>query len=450
MKEEETSRRQIEAKERRKEVLNGVKGAAEDLEGAEENEDILNEEDIISEPEESSNPMSALLASARARAVEYDNAGEEDDLMDVNDPEDEGGVQLDTANASAGHSNVESSRRAYDKIFKSVLDTADIILYVLDARDPNATRSREIERQILAADGGSKRLVLILNKVDLVPPVTLQNWLKYLCRSFPTLPFRASTPAPNARTFDHKALTLKSTTETLFRALKTYAQGKNFKRGITVGVIGYPNVGKSSVVNALISRLGGISKRTVCPVGAEAGITTSLREVKLDNKLKIFDSPGIIFHNAEPATGFSKPMSQAQLTLLSLLPPKAISDPQGAVNLLLSRLSSSPAQMSSLLATYSIPPLMPSPEGDISTDFLIQVARQRGRLGKGGVPNLQSAAMAVLSDFRDGRIHGWVEAPSFNVEEGQKEIVEEWADEFKLEGLWADDEDTQQAQSVKA
>ncbi len=81
--------------------------------------------------------------------------------------------------------------------------------------------------------------------------------------------------------------------------------------------------------------------------------------------------------------------------------------------------------------------------GDVTTDFLIQVARKRGRLGKGGVPNLQSAAMGVLMDWRDGRIRGWVEAPKENeVGEGgagKKEIVKEWAEEFKLEGLWGDD-----------
>lgn len=77
-------------------------------------------------------------------------------------------------------------------------------------------------------------------------------------------------------------------------------------------------------------------------------------------------------------------------------------------------------------------------------DFLVQVARKRGRLGKGGVPNLHSAAMGVLMDWRDGRIRGWVDAPTESEAGeggagGTKEIVKEWAEEFKLEGLWGDD-----------
>ncbi|KAL9083956.1 MAG: hypothetical protein Q9165_008299 [Trypethelium subeluteriae] len=406
--------------------------------------------------------MAALLASAEARAAEYEDEHGDDDLdaMDESDSEDEWDGLGDGENTeptlSAPAARKDSSRRAFDKVFKRVVEAADVVLYILDARDPNGTRSKEVERMVMAAEGGDKRLILILNKIDLIPPETLKAWLIHLRRNFPTLPLRASNSAPNARTFDHKQLSVKGTSETLFRALKTYSHTKQLKRSITVGVIGYPNVGKSSVINALTSRLGGRSDP--CPVGAEAGVTTALREVKLDNKLKLLDSPGIVFPTSSEASKAHRTDEQARLILLNAVPPKEVNDPVPAIALLLRRLSASAASFDHLLQVYDIPPLM-TQDGDMTTDFLIQVARKRGRLGKGGVPNLHSAAQTVLADWRDGRIQGWTDAPVLQVtskvpalnvngtqqvDKGgsgdQKEIVKEWAAEFKLEGLWGDDE----------
>ncbi|GAB7343153.1 hypothetical protein MBLNU457_1228t1 [Dothideomycetes sp. NU457] len=438
---------------------------ADDLEDDEVLEDLEDDDEAMDE--DSANPMAALLASARARAADYNQEADdsEGDEMDEDMAEEEwGGLgEGDDAesNMTAPAARKDSSRRAFDKVFKDVIDRSDVVLYVLDARDPNGTRSKEVERQIMAAESGSKRLILILNKIDLIPPKVLKDWLVHLRRSFPTLPLRASNSAPNAKTFDHKALSVKGTSETLFRALKTYAHSSQLKRAITVGVIGYPNVGKSSVINALTSRLGG--KGAACPTGAEAGVTTSLREVKIDNKLKLLDSPGIVFPTAKEASVAHRNDEQARLILLNAVPPQDIADPIPAVTLLLKRLGGSEQSMKKLLDVYGLPALMTT-AGDPTTDFLIQVARKRGRLGRGGVPNLHASAQTVITDWRDGRIQGWTEAPVLQIaqegatpgkQEGglvgdQKEIVTEWAKEFKLDGLWGDDDAEAQSTTMES
>lgn len=462
---EEKKRMKAEEAKRRRDAAKGKKSTdatTTDAMDEDDEEDLMEEDDDFEMDEDdadNSNPMAALLASAQARAAEF---GPGDLEGDMSDDEDEGtadGVQLSQA-FSTDHRNPDSSRKAFDKVFKQVLEAADVILYVLDARDPDGTRSREVERQIMSAEAGSKRLILVLNKIDLIPPPVLKGWLTHLRRYFPTIPLRASTPASNATTFDHKQFTIKNTSETLLRALKTYAASKQLKRSISVGVIGYPNVGKSSVINALTSRLNKGTQSSACPVGSEAGVTTALREVKIDNKLKILDSPGIVFPSVVDETDKAsklkkKSENEARLILLNALPPAQISDPLPAVTLLLSRLSESPALYEKLLAQYGIIALGPFNKGDTTTDFLVQVARKRGRLGKGGVPNLQAAAMTVVTDWRDGRIQGWVEPPVLQVSSDpqviiqqdvmkmptgvdRKEIVKEWAAEFKLEGLWGD------------
>ena len=527
---EETRIRKQEEQKRRRELAKAARtGATEDdnadaMEGddledeAGEDGDMDLEDGDDDEPVDESNPMAALVASARRAARKYKNKRREDpeyeegDSMDDGDDFDEDDEDDMDDDDGTGNGHVievpggATSRKAYDKVFKSVVEQADVVLYVLDARDPEGTRSRDVERAVLAAAGGDagKRLILILNKVDLVPPPVLHAWLTHLRGSFPTLPLRASGAAPNAQTFNHRDITVQSTSSALFRALKSYAANRNLKRSISVGVIGYPNVGKSSVINALLSRLGGNrgSQRMACPAGAEAGVTTAIRTVKIDNHLMLLDSPGIVFPSSsttsDSAFGSAFNTSggpknaadvQANLILLNAVPPKLIEDPIPAVTLLIKRLSaasslpssaSPDARLKKLADVYDLPPLMTSREtGDVTTDFLIQVARKRGRLGKGGVPNLHAAAMTVITDWRDGRIQGWVDPPKHSAaaaaaaaaagavpaqdaemadgaapapakaasaaSSSQKTIVTEWAKEFKLEGLWGDDETAEPA-----
>lgn len=438
MKDMEERRLAREAKQRAREQALAMGQAVAD-------EDMEDEDDGKS-------GLAALADFAQQAAAEYDGNAHGSGMVDAGDNYETKELDIDFYdNDDEGDSELEQSRKAYDKIFKTVVDASDVILYVLDARDPEGTRSRKVEQAVLQSQG--KRLILILNKIDLVPPYVLEPWLNVLKSSFPTIPIRAAPGATNSTSFNKK-LTQSVTANALLEALKTYSNNSNLKRSIVVGVIGYPNVGKSSVINAITSRRGGPSK--VCPVGNQAGVTTSLREIKIDNKLKILDSPGICFPGEVKAK--TKVEQEAELALLNALPPKFILDPYPAILMLVKRLSQSDEMTESFKKLYEIPPIPANDADTFTKHFLIHIARKRGRLGKGGIPNLASAGLSVLNDWRDGKILGWVLPKASKEADGevsttqaksigtgtqqapqkveQTTIVSEWSKEFDLDGLF--------------
>lgn len=167
-------------------------------------------------------------------------------------------------------SNLSSFYREFNK----VLESADVLIEVLDARDPLGTRCEEIEKAVIAA-GPKKRLILLLNKVDLVPGENLRAWLKYLRNEFPTIAFKASTQKQKSKLgrinkdiLNATESMLKSSkcigANHLMKILGNYCRNQGIRTAINVGVVGYPNVGKSSVINSLI-------RNRSCGVGSTPG-----------------------------------------------------------------------------------------------------------------------------------------------------------------------------------
>lgn len=422
-----------------------------------ENGEIESEEDDIMEEGDG---MAALMESAQRAAEDYENGNttssnkpksgveyQDYDLESDSDDDDE---------VSELHQDLEKSRKQYDKIFKVVLENSDILLYVLDARDPDLTRSKALEENILTQFNGTKKLIYILNKVDLVPENVLQVWMTHLSSQFPVVPFMgSSTHANNGRY--NKKLSSSATANKLLESLKKYATDSNLKRSITVGVLGYPNVGKSSIINALTNTRG--PNNGVCTVGNQAGVTTHLREVKIDNKLKILDSPGIVFPNEVRGKNIKE--KNLELSILNCIPTKFIKEPELIVKKLLTKISNNDDQVAIFKEYYELPPIPTSDLDMFTKHFLIHLSRKRGRIGKGGVPNFHSTAISVLNDWRDGKILSWSLPKNIQTkqdaildkqqtEQAKKQnqtpssvgattvVVQEFAKEFDLDSLFAD------------
>ncbi len=123
------------------------------------------------------------------------------------------------------------------------------------------------------------------------------------------------------------------------------------------------------------------------------------------------------------------------------LPKQALEDPVKAVSTLLDRMQKTTDGIQRLIDHYQIPPPMTA-STNLTSGFLVEVARKRGRLGKGGIPNLHSAALTVLGDLNEGRL----ELPSVPTAKGTKavdangkgkvQVVTQMAEPFRIGGLW--------------
>jgi len=82
--------------------------------------------------------------------------------------------------------------KKYFKEARKVIEASDIILEVLDARDPLSCRCLHLEREILGLPG-NKKVILVLNKADLVPPGNADAWYNYLRGEFATVIFKSNT-----------------------------------------------------------------------------------------------------------------------------------------------------------------------------------------------------------------------------------------------------------------
>merc|ERR1712137_539877 len=270
------------------------------------------------------------------------------------------------------------------------------------------------------------RFILVLNKIDLVPREVVQAWLAYFRNEFPTIAFKCSTQ--NQRNHlgqssvapSKASNSLLNTNEclgaaTLLQLLKNYSRSKDIKTAITVGIIGYPNVGKSSLINSL-------NRSKVVGVGATPGFTKVMQEVHLDKKVKLLDCPGIVF-----ATGTEDNMGE--IMLRNCVKVEKIPDPVQPVEAILRKCN--PVK---LMIRYKIP------EYSSTQEFLSHIARRRGKLLKGGVPDYMDAARIVLQDWNNGGISYYTVPPAPETKSAHEtaQIVSTFAEEFDIDALLAE------------
>lgn len=272
------------------------------------------------------------------------------------------------------------------KDLKESVQKADVVLIVLDARDPQGSRSLSLEDGLIAK--GGKKVVLVLNKVDLVSAETAQKWTNYLRRFHPTIPVRAlnhritETKKPNRKAKAQQSLTERSQQLVEMRdnghvgALRTLLDEISEKatEPVNVALVGYPNVGKSTLINSL-------KKRALAAASNQPQFTKRSLEVQYNTKLTIIDTPALDVEYSDPSS----------VILRHGIANTFIEDAVPALKDLLER-----ADAVNLMQNLQIPVFRNHEE------FLAKLAVKRNLIRKGGDPDILVMARTFLHSLGNG------------------------------------------------
>lgn len=246
---------------------------------------------------------------------------------------------------------------------RRVVEDSDIVLEVLDARDPLATRNSDVEE--LARSLG-KRIIAAINKADLIPLEVGLKWKRWFeAQGTPSVFFSAKE---------------RLGTRKLMAYIKRLAPALPVK----VAVVGYPNVGKSTVINYL-------KGRHVASTSPKPGWTRGEQLVRAKSWLLVIDTPGVL--QAE------KTEDRALAVIRGAVDPGRVDDAVPYAVALIERVMRFNPKA---LSIYGY-------EGTSAEEALEYVGRRYGRLTKGGRVNIDEAARRVLVDWIEGKLTYWYE-----------------------------------------
>ncbi len=234
-----------------------------------------------------------------------------------------------------------------------VLKEAEIIIEVLDARMVEETRNFEIEKKI--HDLG-KKILYVFNKCDLAEEEKLKT-IKHTLK-----------PSVFISSKDRLGTTM------LKKKILELSKGE----AVIVGIVGYPNVGKSSLINAL-------SGRGAAKTSSESGYTKGFQKIRVDPKIMLLDTPGVLPRKEKDLAKHSK---------TGALSYGKIKDVETAALTLIED------EKERIIKFYKID----CDNDDEGEDILEQIAFKFNKLSHGGKANLEVAARMLMKDWQIGKI----------------------------------------------
>jgi len=280
------------------------------------------------------------------------------------------------------------------KEIAKVISEIDVVIEVLDARLPYSSAN-----PLVGELSGQKPLIKVLNKSDLADPGRTRKWLKFLNTE--------STQALALR------MDQKSELQQLIALCKQTAPGRvAADRPVRVMIMGIPNVGKSTLINALMGR-------RIAKVGNEPAVTKNQQRFVTNNGLAVFDTPGILWPKIVDAD------SSYRLAASGAIRDTVVEYEDIALYSLDFLIKDYPDL---LLQRFKLSEL---PESGY--EALEQIGRRRGCLKSGGIVNRTQAGEVVIGDLRSGLIGRL----SF-------ETVGEWVEKKRLAELLIEQQEIEQ------
>jgi ribosome biogenesis GTPase A len=247
----------------------------------------------------------------------------------------------------------------------------DVVIEVCDARLPEASSNPMIRELRLHRQ---RPCLKLLNKADLADPEVTKAWLDFYNRQ----------PGVKAVALSCKKPGEAARVPALCKTLAPHR--KDAFKQLRMMIMGIPNVGKSTLMNALL-------KRRVAAVGDEPAVTKAQQSIDIDPTMSITDTPGLMWPNIKhDSDGFMLAASHA-------IGRNAVIDSEVGIFLAGLLLQRYPAL---LAARYKI-----EVDGLDGVAAVEAIARKRGCITKGrhaGELDLEKAAMILLTDYRSGKL----------------------------------------------
>ncbi|KAF2151947.1 nucleolar GTP-binding protein 2 [Myriangium duriaei CBS 260.36] len=303
----------------------------------------------------------------RLEQIRMQNPGTAEPGVDGSEAQEDGAL---TAAREAIFSKGQS-KRIWNELYK-VIDSSDVVIHVLDARDPLGTRCRSVEKYI-REEAPHKHLLFVLNKCDLVPTSIAASWVRLLSKEYPTLAFHASINNSFGK-------------GSLISLLRQFSSLHSDRKQISVGFIGYPNTGKSSIINTL-------RKKKVCTVAPIPGETKVWQYITLMKRIYLIDCPGVVPPNMGD--------TEEDILLRGVVRIENVENPEQYVAAAMRKV-----KRHHLERTYDVK------NWTNATEFLEVLARKGGRLLKGGEADMDGVAKMVLNDFLRGKIPWFTPLPA--------------------------------------